>query len=76
MTPKLSDKRMTQKEAGEILRIGVRQIKRWLQKFKKHGAAGLISKRRGRKSNNCLADGVKKKALDLLQDKYSGSRAR
>jgi transposase len=69
---KVNDKRMSQKEAGAILNLGVRQIKRLVKKYKKHGAAGLISKHRGRKGNNCLKVEVKKKALDLLKRKYKG----
>jgi transposase len=45
---KVKDKRMSQKEAGRILYLGVRQIKRLLKKYKKQGAVGLISKHRGR----------------------------
>jgi len=69
---KVNDKRMSQKEAGAILNLGVRQIKRLVKKYKKHGAVGLISKHRGRKGNNCLKVEVKKKALDLLKRKYKG----
>jgi transposase len=69
---KVNDKRMSQKEAGAILNLGVRQIKRLARKYKKHGGAGLISKHRGRKGNNCLKDEVKKKALDLFKRKYKG----
>jgi transposase len=69
---KLVEKRMSQKEAGIILNLGIRQIKRLLQAYHKQGTVGLISKHRGRKSNNCLKAEVKKKALDLLKSKYMG----
>jgi len=69
---KVKDKRMSQKEAGTILHLGVRQIKRLLKKYKKQGAVGLISKHRGRKGNNHLKAELKKKALDLLKSKYKG----
>lgn len=69
---RLSGKRMSQKEAGEILHLSTRQIKRLLQRYVKHGAAGLVSKHRGRKSSNRLPEEVKKKALDLLRSKYQG----
>ena len=69
---KAADKRMSQKEAGVILHLGVRQIKRLLKAYRKKGAAGLISKHRGRKSNNRLSAEVKKKALDALKSKYQG----
>ena len=69
---RVSEKRMKQKEAGEILHLGTRQIKRLLKRYRKQGTAGLVSKHRGRKSNNHLAESVKKKALDLLKTKYKG----
>ena len=69
---KLSEKRMSQKEAGRMLNLSTRQVKRLLKNYRKQGASGLISKRRGRKSNNCLTEEVKKKVLDLLKSKYKG----
>ena len=39
---------MSQKEAGEILDLGKRQIKRLLKSYRKQGAVGF----RGRKGNN------------------------
>ena len=49
---RLSKKHMNQKEAGEILHLCTRQIKRLLKSYKKQGAVGLISKHRGRKAAN------------------------
>jgi transposase len=72
MMQKLDEKRLSQKEAGRILGLGVRQIKRLLKAYRKQGTAGLISKHRGRKGNNCLSAEVKEKALDLLKSKYKG----
>ena len=69
---KLSEKRMSQKEAGRILGVSERQIKRLLKAYRRHGAAGLISKHRGRKGNHCLPAEMKRKALDLLKSKYKG----
>jgi transposase len=64
---KVSEKRMGQKEAGTILHLSTRQIKRLLKAYRKKGAAGLVSKHRGRKGNNRLAENVKKQALNLLK---------
>ncbi len=69
---KLSEKRMSQKEAGAILHVSTRQIKRLLRAYRQKGAAGLVSKHRGRKGNNRLAESVKKQALNLLKTKYRG----
>lgn len=69
---RLSKKQMSQKEAGEILHLGTRQIKRLLKRYKKQGAAGLISRHRGRQAANRSSESVKKRALDLLRTKYQG----
>src|SRR5215208_1235993 len=69
---KLSEKRLSQKEAGALLHVSTRQIKRLLKTYRQKGAAGLVSKHRGRKGNNRLAEGVKKRALNLLKTKYEG----
>jgi len=69
---RLSKKRMSQKEAGEILQLSTRQIKRLLKRYRKQGAAGLISKHRGGQAANRLSESVKKRVLDLLRTKYQG----
>lgn len=69
---KASDKRMSQKEAGVILSLSRRQVKRLLKRYRKPGAAGLISKQCGRKSTHRLRTEVKRKALDFLKTKSSG----
>ncbi len=40
---RLKDKRMTQKEAGRILGISTRQVKRLWSAYRKEGAKGLVS---------------------------------
>src|SRR5215208_5400470 len=69
---KLSEKRLSQKEAGALLHVSTRQIKRLLKTYRQKGAAGLVSKHRGRKGNNRLAESLKKQALNLLKTKYRG----
>ncbi len=69
---RLLEKRMSQKEAGQILALSTRQIKRLLCAYRQHGAVGLVSKHRGRKANNRLAEEVKRSALNLLKTKYRG----
>ena len=69
---RVSRKQMSQKEAGRMLGLSTRQIKRLLRAYRQQGAAGLVSKHRGRKANNRLAEEVKRKALNLLKTKYQG----
>ena len=68
----LSRKQMSQQEAGRILDLSTRQIKRLLRAYRAKGAAGLVSKHRGRRGNNRLSEEVLKRALDLLKTKYRG----
>jgi transposase len=71
---RLAEGRMSQREAGSVLGVSVRQVKRVLRAYRREGAQGLVSKRRGRASNNRLAQETKQKALELLKSKYSGFR--
>ncbi|MDQ3004126.1 MAG: ISNCY family transposase [Chloroflexota bacterium] len=68
---RLKDKRLLQKEAALLLGISVRQVKRLWQKYQKQAAKGLISKRRGKASNNRIDAGILQQALDLVKKKYS-----
>ena len=67
---RLKDKRLTQKEAARILGISTRQVKRLWRAYRKKGAQGLVSGRRGKPSNNRLEAGVVQSALDLIKEKY------
>jgi hypothetical protein len=68
---RVNDRRLTQQQAGQALRLTRRQIYRLLQVIKKHGAAGLISKRRGRRSNHQSAPGVTAHAVALIKESYA-----
>jgi transposase len=59
-----------QREASERLGISVRQFKRLVQAWKKQGDAGVVSRQRGRASNNRLAEGVRTRIALLLKNKY------
>ena len=66
------EKRMKQKAAAELLGVSERQVKRLLRRYRQQGARGLVSKRRGKPSNNQMAEETKRKVLDLLKGKYKG----
>jgi transposase len=68
----LDGKRLKQAAAAELLGMSRRQVKRLIRRYRQQGAAGLVSKRRGRPSNNQLAEETRRKALDLLKSKYKG----
>jgi transposase len=67
---RIKDKRLRQKEAARMLNLSVRQIKRLFKAYKARGAKGLVSTRRGKRSNHHLDEQVKQQALDLLKEKY------
>ena len=69
---RLIEKRMSQKEASSVLGVSVRHVKRLLRGYRRDGVGGLISKRRGRASNNHLSETKRQKVLDLLKSKYQG----
>ena len=67
---RLEQKTLKQREAAQMLGLSVRQIKRLCRVYRQAGAAGLISRRRGRPGNNRLAATVKQQALELLHSRY------
>jgi transposase len=67
---RLKDKRLTQKEAAQMLSLSVRQIKRLYRAYKAQGARGLVSQRRGKPSNNRLDAKTQQKAIDLIYERY------
>lgn len=67
----LKAKKMTQKKAAEALGISIRQVKRLCKKYREKGAAGLVSQRRGKPSNNHLPAETKQAVIDLLHAHYA-----
>lgn len=67
---RLKGKHLTQKEAAQLLGISTRQVKRLWRDYRKKGAKGLVSARRGKPSNNRLDAEVAQQALDLIKEKY------
>jgi transposase len=63
-------KTLKQREAAELLRLSVRQIKRLCKAYQRGGAEALISKQRGRPSNNRLPEKSTRKARQLLRGRY------
>ena len=63
-------KALKQREAAELLSLTVRQVKRLCRNYKLRGTSGLISKRRGRESNNRLASELVNQARELLRARY------
>ena len=68
----VSDRRLTQAAAAERLGLGMRQVKRLLRLFRAEGAAGLVSRQRGRASPLRLKDALRATVAGLLAGVYQG----
>ena len=68
---RLNEKRLKQREAVQQLRLSVRHVKRLLRAYRQAGAAGLVSKRRGRPGHNRLSAEVRKQAVQLVRKRYA-----
>ena len=68
---RMKAKKKTQKKAAETLGMSVRQVKRLSTHYQSKGAAGLVSKRRGKPSNNRLPSETRQAAIDLLHSQYA-----
>ena len=64
-------KKITQISAAKQLNISVRHVRRLSRTHERQGAKGLISKRRGRPSNNQLAPELKGLVIALISARYS-----
>jgi transposase len=63
-------KTLRQRQAGELLRLSVRQVKRLCRAYQAGGPAALIGKQRGQPSNNRLPEKTARKARQLLRTRY------
>lgn len=61
---------LKQHQAASQLGLGVRQVKRLVRRYKAQGAAGLVSRQRGRPSNRAIADGVRRAVMRLVRERY------
>ena len=65
------EKRLRQDRAAERLRVSVRQVQRLVARYRKRGAAGLISGHRGKRSNRAVAEGVRREAMRLVRERHA-----
>jgi len=69
---KVLDGAVKQVEAGEILGLSSRQIRRMVKRVKWEGDRGVVHRSRGRSSNRAYTDPVKDRAIRLYREKYKG----
>lgn len=65
-------KLISQVKAASLLGITTRQLRTLQRNVELSGPKGIISKRRGKLSNNRKSADFKKRVLTLIQDKYGG----
>jgi transposase len=65
------ERRLTQRTAAEQLGLSLRQVERLCRAFRSDGAAGLVSRKRGRRSNRKLAAALRERAVDLVRSRYA-----
>lgn len=68
---RLQEKRLTQKEAAKVLGVSERQVKRLCKRYREKGANGLVSRRRGKLSNNRMPAETEQAVVDLLHARYA-----
>lgn len=65
------DKKLTTKEAAELLHLSTRQVFRLKNKVEQEGETGVIHKNRGRKPAHAIPDKLRQSILELMgSDRY------
>lgn len=68
---KVIEKRLTQIQAAEHLKLLRRQICRLVYAYKKDGAKGLVSKHRGHSSNRQYPDYFREYVIEIIRSRYA-----
>jgi len=67
------DKRVTQKEGAKKLGISERHFRRLLKRYREQGDCGLVSRHRGKPSNNRMKADTRDKIIEFIEDPmYTG----
>src|SRR5215471_7802630 len=66
----LDQKRLTTEAAAQLLGLERRQVFRLLKAYRTEGPKGLISKRRGRRSNRRKREALRKAVLAIIREWY------
>lgn len=64
-------RRMTQAQAAARLKLSARQVKRLVRRYRREGARGLASRRRGRPGDHRIATAVREAFVALVKDHYA-----
>ena len=69
---KVDRREMTAVEAGEVMRLSERQVRRLLARYRVDGPKALSHGNRGCKASHALAPAITAAVLELAQTKYAG----
>lgn len=67
---RVKDKLITQVKAAELLGVTDRQVRNLLNQHQNRGSPGLISRKRGMKSNRAFTTAFKKDVISLISELY------
>jgi transposase len=65
------ERRLTQTKAARLMGVSARQVRRMCGAYEREGVVGLISKRRGKPSNNRLSSDLQTRAVELVRQLYN-----
>jgi len=67
----VADRMLRVGQAAQRLELSRRQVERLLVRYEAEGAAGLVSRNRGRPSHNQLVTGLAERAVQLIRERYA-----
>jgi transposase len=65
-------RRVTQAQAGELLGLSERQVRRLVKRYREEGDVGLIHRSRGRASNRKTPTRIRQRVVKRLRESYEG----
>lgn len=68
---RLGEGLLSRRIAAQQLKVSERQLRRLVKAHQNGGDKGIVSKTRGRKSNNYIPDQIKKQVIELISLNYS-----
>ena len=72
----LAERRTTQRQAAEALGLTARHLRRLCAAFEAAGAPGLVSKRRGKRSNRAAPDAMRDQVVGIVRTLAHARKAR
>ncbi len=63
-------KQLRQRQAAGQLMLSIRQVKRLVRRYREQGAAGLVSRHRGKRPGNAIPEALREEILRLIRTQY------